>query len=788
MPEMSISYHGREKPLEPGIYTIPEFDLSLLNQPIRTRNTQYSTTLTTLQTNQDIGWPVVIKLGDTYQDAASWHFSDGRLTISPPHWFGSRSSMRMPIIQSVIEVQTHPTIPDETILTWTVANTKFIKIASNFGVSTLPVDLYSSVCQRYATSSSVGRHDLAQLLVSRGYERDFAESLADPLAAILGGPKGERNTRYFTTPVTLTGHPTETIPLEEKPYHQEIVPALIAEPAVLPLMSHYSDNAAILDRLYSINPGKVTIPEDVKTYAGEFKKRFTDHMKMALVVPLSEEEVVARQKTSITTRRMLEASQQLNREQRPLVKAFVKKEAYSEPKDMRNISAVCPEHNLEGFRYSLPIKDSLLYHQHWYCPGKTPTQLVESMVAMCTHTLPLGYQSDGFIEGDFSRYDGRQTESVRRLVFGLTRSCYHKDHRRGYDAMIDRHFKTICKLPSGVKYRHLGSMLSGAWCTTDANTILNALICYIATRRLGLSTADAYASLGRTFGDDSVMLEIVRHDGVRLSTLLEGVALDLGLKLDIVPRREYFSFLSRFYRVDNGRVLATCPDLARIMPKFHLAIQNEATPEYAITKFSAYYQLCGENTPILSAYLRKWFALNDYTPIRKFDLLPQGLPYWCYLQESAGLQFPECDHVLSHLVLVEASTALGSDPINFLNFEAHINKSASLSMLSEFCLDRNPPVPNPRFLVFGNDVAVTGPLRPLEIAKKSEDRASEKSRKADPPRGHGEKRTSRNRAQRVAAKPDRGQPAKDLSDKDPSNSDGALVGALHSVDADYQQQ
>lgn len=62
--------------------------------------------------------------------------------------------------------------------------------------------------------------------------------------------------------------------------------------------------------------------------------------------PLDEDEVVALQMTAITRRRMQDASELEVPIDGPVtVEAFIKKETYPGPKDLRNISGVDISHN-----------------------------------------------------------------------------------------------------------------------------------------------------------------------------------------------------------------------------------------------------------------------------------------------------------------------------------------------------------------------------------------------------------------------------------------------------------
>lgn len=221
---------------------------------------------------------------------------------------------------------------------------------------------------------------------------------------------------------------------------------------------------------------------------------------------------------------------------------------------------------------------------------------------------PFGFKfGTGFtlLEGDFSRFDGSQTENVRRLSFRIMSSWVDPRHRSRFDAVVDDQFSALCRLPDGTKYFPLGSMLSGAWCTTDGNTLLNAFVTYHALSILGVPRRSRRHLMGVAFGDDGLVRQLVSPFGDRLSDALIESARQLGLRMEVIIRPGGAAgYLSRYYEFSESGILSSCPDLARLLPKFQFSVSPEPDEILRFSKkFSSLLLLCGDTTPVISNYL-----------------------------------------------------------------------------------------------------------------------------------------------------------------------------------------
>lgn len=610
----------------------------------------------------------------------------------------------------------HPTLPNETIMTWSSDGTTFIKFASEHGYVTIPTSILADLYSLYAQSTHVSANSVATRLEMNGMPRTHADQLAPKMMALLGGKKGSRNLDYFTMP-TYNNQVAEALDDENfnADYGTQEGPSLLEDPAALPSMSRDNDRAAVHYRINMVNPGNVQEPPHITARIIEFASVFRPP---ATIGRITREEVIARQNTAITRHRMTTANEepaQLGAK----VSAFVKKEAYTEPKDTRNISAINPEHNLWGFQYMIPIKEHLKTLS-WYGPGKGPAEVVTQLNDMMCVRPPNGFEhvnsANGpcFYEGDYSRFDGTQTETSRRISFRIMREWLDPSIHDDFDQMINAHFNSVCFLPDGTRYLHRGSMLSGSWATTDGNTILNAFCVFTALRDFGLSAAAASKHIGQCFGDDGLLRQIKRsNDGALFANTWIAATQQLGLRLEVIPRENKAGYLSRWYEFGFDGVQASVPDLGRLLPKFQYATSPDADLEYFKTKYSSLTILCGDTTPVLSAYLNKWFSLRNINKADVQDIIESkvDLPYWITLLDELNLvntMFMPCTPSLAEFCLAEAAGSLGTDVETLLRAQTLIEQCSSIDELYDISIDRIRAGVPKKFEMVGDKTRVTG--------------------------------------------------------------------------------
>lgn len=689
---LSFSPTDDPEPLPPGSWRTSPLDLDLLAGPTAVVDSDGSYWLRKLTDNSLHKWPVQLVPSGR---SAMYTYSQAEKGIVV------KRSCFMPVkalcAYSPLRCFPNPSNPRNHFLVWRLDDSLCFKLSHQSGWNSLPHHLYDELFNTYQRSSHVSLSGIINRLMQHGYETGAARDLGSSLIALYGGAKESRATDYFVY-MTHTESPGEEVELDTKEYATEESGSLIEHPAVYPAINDSNEQAAIVLRLQCVNPAGTVPHQSVYASAKKFAEVFSPPTKL---LPVLMEEVLEVQKTN-TRARVERAIQNRDYFGAAEVSSFVKKEPYAAPKDPRNISNVCPEHNVEGFTFLLPIKEHLKTLS-WYGPGRDPEAVVANInEAIYGPRLPANgtvefvNNADGspvLLEGDYSRYDGSQTEPVRRLAFGIMENWIVREHREQFKKIVDDQFAATARLPNGTKYYTQGSMLSGSWATTDGNTILNALVLYHALRKGGLGKRTAAKFVGVCFGDDGLVRELLIN-GKLLSELWQEAAADFNLKLECIKRTEGVAgYLSRYFEFGQAMIESSVPDLARLLPKFKQSVSTEDDPtQIFVKKYSALYYLCGDSTPVLSAYLQKWFALTRTQILTEFD--DRDLPYWIQTLHDQGTiatSFLPCSERLSHWVVKEAAEALKISPEALRALEAAIADSATLPALRECYVHRDPP-------------------------------------------------------------------------------------------------
>jgi len=181
-------------------------------------------------------------------------------------------------------------------------------------------------------------------------------------------------------------------------------------------------------------------------------------------------------------------------------KAFQKTEAYPEIKDPRNITAVDPKHVVKMACFVKPIVAHLKEYTKWYVFGRNPTELSD-----CVYEIMQDTQSGELVNGDFSRFDGRQSTVVVDLNTALSIAFfadkYHEEIRQKRHDLSFAMFRTESK----VWYNASDSNKSGSATTSIDNTVTHAFAQYCHFRQDGFAPDEAYARIGLCAGDDGLL-------------------------------------------------------------------------------------------------------------------------------------------------------------------------------------------------------------------------------------------------------------------------------------------
>lgn len=684
------------KQLPAGYWKFTEFDSHLLQRPLAVITERESGDgrryLVDIATQELINWPVLpMKRRSSRQTA---RVVRGSVRIEQP-WFSCGVYDTIAAWTPLISIA-DPSQPQRSVLFWRESDRACFKLSSEFGYCSLPHNQFSYLLSRYRGNGIVSEAGLLMALSNEGHSEEACRELIKPLVMIFGGMSPLRQYHYFTYLCRFEGKPYD-FPEDGTDYVTQESPTVIEAPAAAPAMNPDNERSAVRLRVYKPSP---PVPIVTQAILSDLNKFARSCGKPGVVRATTDHAVIEVQRTAITRQRMTQAAMNFDHRTQPRVGAFVKKEFYSQHKDPRNISAVEPDHNLDGFRFLLPLKDVLKTFR-WYGPGKDPDGVLQQLndAIYPAGKLPEGVElvrcqngAPVLLECDFSRFDGSQTQPVRELAFRFMHYFIADSEKHEFVDMINTHFAAICTNANGERYDHLGSMLSGAWCTTDGNTILQAFVIYRALTAIGLCPAAAVRNIGVCFGDDGILRQLRGPQGL-LSEALVKSARDLHLTMEVIVRDEGISgYLSRYYEFGPDRIEASCPDLARLLPKFQFSVSNCRDPlEMFQKKYSSLLLLVGDTTPVLSPYLQNWFAFRGLRP----SLILEGpdLPYWLQVIEETGLSpvpFIPSSQRLGQWVVDECAKALSVTPESITRLDAAIRSSTSLEEMRTYFLRRDP--------------------------------------------------------------------------------------------------
>lgn len=263
----------------------------------------------------------------------------------------------------------------------------------------------------------------------------------------------------------------------------------------------------------------------------------------------------------------------------PRNKSFIKKEAYTEPKDARNISNVDVTHFLEYACYIRAIGDRLKDFQ-FYKFGKTPPEIAYDIGVLGQ------LEEESFTETDFGRFDGTQGRFCKQFEHAIIEACFPDEIDRVRELHSIMYYSLIRTI-SGIQYLPEFTRLSGSADTSSFNTLVNALTSYIALREQGHNHVQAMKLLcERAFfgGDDGLTGSCVKV------TVLQHVVETLGMRIKpkVVPKGKPVSFLGRIYP-DISSIDASFQDPVRLLKGLSYTDNNTISQEAAyIRKMVSY--------------------------------------------------------------------------------------------------------------------------------------------------------------------------------------------------------
>jgi hypothetical protein len=302
-----------------------------------------------------------------------------------------------------------------------------------------------------------------------------------------------------------------------------------------------------------------------------------------------------------------------------VVKSFMKKETYGEPKAPRPISTINGDDKMRYSRYTLAFSRHLKTTK-WYAFGLTPKEVAHRVAHICSGLADETGQVKGppksVALSDFSKCDGRVSNFIRYAEQVCDMLYFDPKY---HDELLDltrsqHHIRGYCTF--GTSYDSEYARLSGSPETSAKNSFLNALIHFIAFRMDGFPAEIAYGKLGIYGGDDGLTADLSADSLAKASSMAGQVAVANVIKFPNLGVK----FLSRYYspEVWYGEPESTC-DIARQLAKFHttVSLPVNVSPTMKLLEKALAYVMSDSNTPIIGAICRR--ALELATPKEKQD-------------------------------------------------------------------------------------------------------------------------------------------------------------------------
>jgi hypothetical protein len=382
----------------------------------------------------------------------------------------------------------------------------------------------------------------------------------------------------------------------------------------------------------------------------------------------------------------------------------MKKEAYAEVKDPRNITPLSSQLRLLLCQYAYPFQDAV---KAWPFYGfKRPREQAQRVVDICRGAMYA-------VPTDFSRFDGKLNRRTRQVEEIVLRRAFQIGDGDLEAAINRRHHVEACTT-EGVKYNSADSRLSGSPFTSVMNTVVNAYVCYRAYRMQTdvatgeyLSPTQAFAMLGVYGGDDGISTDIDPDALVRAAEMY-----GLTIKAQRINRGDLgIEFLSRLYSRDVWTgCLDSCCDIRRQLSKIHVTVGLGGTkPEVRFLEKMQSFLCTDSNTPVIGAIVRRTMTLAglELDP----DLVPDSVRSFNSVGASKEHLYPnENDGNWMDEILARQLPGFQRELL-----DEHLSSSTTLAALTQFPLCMEVSRADPPDVVVVDDDLV-GPA--TETAKK----------------------------------------------------------------------
>jgi len=406
--------------------------------------------------------------------------------------------------------------------------------------------------------------------------------------------------------------------------------------ATIPTSCAANDARGVSARVTDISH-KLELPPAYEEYVAEFVDLLIPAEYVHTMTPTSLDDVLAKLKRP-TQRKIFEEGLCGYRHKETSVASFVKREAGQTLSDPRIISTTPAYIKTFYSTVTLSIANFAKTHWKWYAFGKTPKAIAQQLANWCMLNVKAFAT-----QTDFSRFDGRISSYVRTFEQMLLMRAFSKEYHCHINELHSKQYQQSAKTRFGTKYQTLWTRLSGSPETSIFNTMLNALIEYVA-QRINDSTRcprEVFDSLGLKGGDDGVAADLPM-------ILFTDVAAKFGLKLtggEVKRGEPGLKFLARSF--GPGVWLGdpnSCCDFVRTLSKFGLTVNlTGVTPRQKLICKAEALRLTDPNTPYIKDFVERVAELSRgglevYGPEPSEMHRIQMTSWWSKYEE--GEQFP----------------------------------------------------------------------------------------------------------------------------------------------------
>lgn len=254
------------------------------------------------------------------------------------------------------------------------------------------------------------------------------------------------------------------------------------------------------------------------------------------------------------------------------VDIFVKGEGYSSCKGSRTISNVDTHQVMEGLLLSAPIHSIMSEKIHWYGPGKTKINYVDTLCC-----API----------DYSGWDGSICFILKLLIHKILLK-YYPEEKELIDEIVGSElfsvFKVKTRRSNMIKKINmilvLAAVLSGGSMTASGNTWIAGFLQYHSYRHFKKSIEEAWRIIGIVYGDDGNVNRIM------FDKVCKYLGITFGVKA--TPEDKYIPgivpFLGKIFYDDKGQLSAD-----RILYKFSVSFSHYSDLVNILMKWAGFY-------------------------------------------------------------------------------------------------------------------------------------------------------------------------------------------------------